>query len=160
MDIILWIFIWILFLLSFIGIIFPLIPSVLAIWLGFGTYYFFIAESGFGIFFWIAMIIITIILVLADVVTNSYFVRKLDGSKWGERAAAIAVIVGSFIYPPFGILLLPPIVVFLVELSQKNSGKSAFKAAIGSFIGFLSGAIAKILLQLIMIIWFLAKIIF
>lgn len=160
MDILLWIIIVVLFIGSFAGIVFPIIPSVLLLWVGFIVYQFGIDGSELNTIFWIAMILFTVFLISADIIANSYFVRRFGGSKVGESAAAIAVIVGSFITPPFGIIYIPFLVVFVVELLMKRTLKEAFNASIGSLIGFLGGSAAKIILQLIMVIWFFILVIF
>ncbi|MFD2637873.1 DUF456 domain-containing protein [Piscibacillus salipiscarius] len=160
MDIVIWILIIAFFVLSFVGILFPIIPSVLVLWLGFLAYHFFIDNAELGWVFYSIMVIFTIILIGADVIANSYFVKKYGGSKRGEQVAAVAVIVGSFIVPPFGILVVPFVAVLVTELIQKRSTKEAFRASVGSFIGFLSGSLAKVVIQLIMIIWFFVTIAF
>jgi len=106
------------------------------------------------------MIAFTIILLLADIIANSYFVKKYGGSKWGERGAAVAVIVGSFIIPPFGILVVPFAVVLLIEMMQKRTINEALRASFGSLIGFLSGTFAKVVLQFVMIVWFFIVVLF
>lgn len=160
MDIVLWIIIVVLFFGSFLGLIFPILPSVLFLWLGFIIYQFGINAEELNAFFWIAMILFTILLIFSDIIANSYFVKRFGGSKEGERAAAVAVIVGSFITPPFGIIYVPPIVVFFVEIVRKRTAKEAFDASLGSLMGFLSSTLAKVILQLIMVIWFFILIIF
>ena len=159
-DILIWVVIIGLFLLSFIGLLYPIIPSSLLIWIGFILYHFFIKNEELTMIFWIAMAVFTVILIVADIVANSYFVKKFGGSKWGERGAAIAVIIGSFIIPPFGILIVPFITVFIIEVIQRRTIKDAIRSSFGSIIGFLSGTFAKIVIQLIMIIWFIIVIIF
>lgn len=156
----LWIVIYALFIASFIGLIFPLIPSALLIWIGFLIYHFELNPNMLGIVFWVAMGVLTIILFGADLIANSYFVKRFGGTKWGERGAAIGVIVGSFIIPPFGIIIVPFVFVLLIEILQGKSLKFAITSAIGSFIGFFGGTIAKIILQVIMIIWFLIVVLF
>lgn len=158
MDIMIWLLIIISFLLSFVGIIYPIIPSPLVLWVGFLLYYFVINDD-LTVFFWIAMVVLTIILIVSDIIANSYFVKRYGGSKWGERIAAIGVIVGSFIVPPFGIIIIPFIAVIVVEMLQERSTKEALRAAVGSLLGFLGGAIAKIVIQLIMIVWFFITVI-
>lgn len=154
LDILIWIIIIALFIVSFAGVIFPIIPSVLVLWVGYLLYHFFINADELNLVFWIIMAVFTIILIGADIIANSYFVKKYGGSKWGERGAAVAVIVGSFIIPPFGILIVPFVAVFIIELIQKRTGTEALRASIGSLIGFLGGAFAKVVIQLVMIIWF------
>ncbi|WP_088051109.1 DUF456 domain-containing protein [Virgibacillus dakarensis] len=154
-DILIWIVIIALFILSFAGIIFPIIPSPLVIWVGFLLYHFVIDASELTTTFWLAMAILTIVLIGSDIIANSYFVKKYGGSKWGERGAAIAVIIGSFVIPPFGIIVLPFIVVFVIEMMQQRTANEAIRASFGSLIGFLGGAVAKVIIQLIMIVWFI-----
>lgn len=156
----LWIVILCLFILSFVGLIFPLIPSSIAIWIGFIIYHFAINGAKLSLFFWISMIIFTVILMISDILVNSYFVKKFGGSKWGERGAAIAVIVGSFIVPPFGIIFIPILTVITIELIQKQTAEKAILASFGSLIGFFSSVVAKIFIQLLMISWFFMTIIF
>lgn len=154
MVILIWVIIIACFIASFASIIFPLIPAPLVLWIGFLAYAFFIDGSALSIFFWIGAVVLTVLLIVSDIIANSYFVKRYGGSKWGERAAAIGVIVGSFIIPPLGILIVPFVLVIIVELVQKRANNEAFKAAIGSLFGFLSGTLAKIVIQLIIIIWF------
>lgn len=155
MDILIWIMIVLLFILSFVGILFPVIPSSLLLWGGFLLYHFIINNTKLSLLFWVMVAIFTIILFVSDMIVNSYFVKKFGGSKWGERGAAIAVIIGSFIIPPFGIVIIPFVTVITIELFQKRGIKEAFRASIGSFIGFLSSIIAKIFIHLAMIAWFI-----
>ncbi|CDQ19997.1 hypothetical protein SAMN05192559_10359 [Halobacillus karajensis] len=158
MDILIWVIIIACFIASFASVIFPIIPAPLVLWIGFLTYGFFIDGRELSIFFWIGAAVLTVLLIISDIIANSYFVKKYGGSKWGERAAAIGVIVGSFIIPPLGILIVPFVLVILVELVQKRAAEEAFKAAVGSFFGFLSGTVAKIVIQAMMIIWFFFEI--
>ncbi|MDC3417086.1 DUF456 domain-containing protein [Aquibacillus salsiterrae] len=154
MAVVIWLIIIACFILSFVGIIFPIIPSPLVLWLAFLAYFFFLNEAELTLLFWLAMVVLTIILVVSDIIANSYFVKKYGGSKWGERMAAIGVIVGSFVIPPFGIIVVPFLAVLVTELMQKRSTSDSVRAAIGSLFGFLGGSFAKIIIQLVMIVWF------
>lgn len=149
-----WIIIIALFIISFVGLLYPIIPSVLVIWIGFLLYHFMIDSGELHLVFWIAMSVFTVILIGADIIANSYFVKKYGGSKWGERGAAVGVLVGSFIIPPFGILVVPFVAVFIIEMIQKRTAQMALRASFGSLIGFLGGVLAKVIIQVVMIIWF------
>lgn len=105
-------------------------------------------------------VLLTVLLFLADFLANLHFVDKAGGSKWGMRAATIGLIVGSFVLPPFGILIIPFILVFVTELAQKNSAADSFKVAIATLVAFLSGTLAKALIQFIMIAVFALDVIF
>lgn len=154
MDFILWLVVFVLFGLSFVALVYPVLPSVTAVWAGFLIYHFFINSGELTAFFWIAMVILTIILTLADVFASSLSVKKYGGSSLGEKGAALAVIVGSFIFPPFGIIILPFIVVLILEMRQGRSIQESLRASIGSVVGFLTGQLAEAAIQLAMIMWF------
>jgi len=150
----------ILFILSFVGIVYPLIPSIVMIWGGFVVYQFLINPDGLSIWFWISMIILSIVLIAADIIANSYFVKKYGGSKTSERIAVVATIIGSFILPPFGIIIIPFLAVLITEVIIHKDTKIAAKIGFATVIGFLGGSIAKLLIQLLMIVWFILAVIF
>jgi hypothetical protein len=81
-------------------------------------------------------------------------VRKFGGSKKGERVAAISVILGSFITPPYGIIWVPFVAVLVTELFEKENFEMALKSSVATIIGFLGGQLAEGIIQLIMILWF------
>ena len=134
MNVILWLIVLVLFGLSFVALIYPVLPSVTAVWAGFLIYHFFINSGELTAFFWIVMVILTIILTLADIFASSLSVKKYGGSSVGEKGAAISVILGSFIFPPFGIIILPFIVVLILEMRQGRSIQESFRASIGSVV--------------------------
>lgn len=157
MEIILWIVVVALFALSIAGIFLPVLPDTILLWAGFLLYHFFIAEPGAGLpaSFWWGMVGLSILLYGADVLTNMYFVKKYGGSKWSSAAAVVGIFVGIFVFPPIGMIVLPFVFVVLVELFVQNQTmERAVKAGFGSLIGFLGSAVVKVVLQLVMIIWF------
>src|SRR5690625_404282 len=137
-----------------IGIVVPVIPAVALIWLGFLLYHFLLDSQQLTFFFWMIMIVLTIIIFGADFVTNRYFVGRFGGSGWSQWGAILGLFIGFFIYPPFGIIFVPFIFVFLIEIAQQRTAKEASQAAIGALAGFLSGTVAKFLIQTVMIVWF------
>lgn len=157
-HIIIWILIVGLFIGSFAGLVFPIIPSSLLLWIAFILYHFGIDNQALGMFFWIIMAIFTLILFVSDMMANSYFVEKSGGGKWAKRLAAIGVVVGSFVVPPFGIIIVPFVAVLVIEMLQQRTFGSAAKIATGSLIGFLGGTVAKVILQIVMIAVFLIMI--
>ncbi|WP_017725948.1 DUF456 domain-containing protein [Halalkalibacterium ligniniphilum] len=154
-----WILIVILFILSFVGLVFPIIPSILVLWAGFLLYLFGIGGE-LSFWFWLGMVVLTVLIVLSDLIANSYFVKRYGGSKWAERVAAIGVIVGSFVMPPFGIILVPFLAVFVTEWLIQKDISLALKIGVASFVAFLSSTLAKLVIQFVMIGWFLVEAIF
>lgn len=156
MEILLWVIIVALFLLSITGIFLPVLPDTVLLWGGFLLYHFFVAGPGEGLpaSFWWGMVVLSILMYGADLLTNMYFVKRYGGSKWSSFAAVVGIILGIFIFPPFGMIILPFVLVVVVELLQNQPIERAVKAGVGSLIGFLSSAVVKVVIQIAMIIWF------
>lgn len=159
MTFILWTLVILAFLSAFVALVMPMIPGILMMWIGFFIYHFAINNNELSWFFWIAMATLTIITLLSDYVLGSRFVKKFGGSKAGELTAAIGIILGSFFFPPFGIIIIPFVAVFIVELLIQQDFKRAMDASIGSLLGFLTSTVAKFIILIIMIIWFIFDII-
>lgn len=159
MTILIWTVIVVLFILSFVGLIFPIIPSVAALWGGFLLYVFLIESSELSVWFWVGTGLLTLLILGSDLIASQFFVKKYKGSKWSERMAAIGVILGSFIYPPFGLILVPFILVFVAEMMASKNVNQAVKVAIASLFAFLSSTFAKGIIQFVMISWFFIEVI-
>lgn len=142
------------FVIAFIGLIKPVIPSVLFVWIGFLIYDLGINNGTLSWIFWIAMILLTAFIFISDLMMNRFFVQRFGGSKQGEWAALVGVIIGSFVIPPFGVIVVPFILVFVVEVIQKQDIPFALKASVGSLVAFFSSVFAQGLVMLLMIIWF------
>jgi hypothetical protein len=134
LEIIFWIIIIACFIFSFVGLVYPIIPSVLVIWVGVGLYHFGINSNELSWISWTLLVILTILLFLADYLANLHFVDKAAGSKWGMRAATIGLIVGSFVIPPFGVIIVPFVLVLIVEMLQKKTFQESSKVAIATLI--------------------------
>jgi len=160
MNIFIWICIVILWIVGIVGVVVPIIPSVLFVLASFILYHFTLDREALSFFFWLLISGITIALLLADLFTNRYFVKKYGGSKVSEIFAIIGVIVGMFVIPPLGIIVVPFLLVFLVEMFMKPDFQRAWYAALGALAGFLSGIVVKVGLLLCMIVFFILAIIF
>ncbi|MCC3377881.1 DUF456 family protein, partial [Cohnella sp. REN36] len=74
------------------GIVIPVIPDALLIWIGFLLYQFTIASASLGWTFWVPMTVLTLFLIGADMLSNIYFVKKYGGDKWSMIAAVAGII--------------------------------------------------------------------
>ncbi|WP_251943340.1 DUF456 domain-containing protein [Staphylococcus sp. Marseille-Q5304] len=154
MTAILWILIIVAFILAFVGLIKPIIPSVLVLWIGFLIYQFGFQTGNLSWVFYVSMVLFTLFIIVADFLMNKYFVNKFGGSKMSEYAALIGVIIGCFLLPPFGIIIFPFIAVFIVEFMQQQDVSRALKASYGSIVAFLASSIAQAIIMFIMVVWF------
>ncbi|MBI9036899.1 MAG: DUF456 domain-containing protein [Bacteroidales bacterium] len=97
--------------------------------------------SDFLIWLGIIMIIVTAL----DYVVPAYGTKKLGGSKSGIRGSIVGLIFGIFLFPPIGIIIGPFIGAVIGELMIGKSSNVAFRSGLGSFIGFLSGTLIKLI---------------
>ena len=156
MEVVAWIIISALFVIAFIGLIYPIIPSVLFIVGGFIAYGLFFSFSDLPWWFWLIQILFILLLFGADTVANIVGVKKFGGSKAGMWGSTIGLLVGPFVIPFFGILVGPFLGAVIAELIvSKNSMEKAITVGIGSVVGFITSVITKGSIQLIMIAIFL-----
>lgn len=156
MSVLMWIIIIALFVIAFIGLVYPIIPSVLFIAGGFLVYGLFQGFESLSVWFWVIEGLFLLLLLGADYATNLLGVKKYGGSKAAVWGSTIGLLIGPFIIPIFGIILGPFLGAVVAELLVHKKGlKDALRSGLGSLIGFLSGVLAKGVIQAIMIIYFL-----
>lgn len=94
--------------------------------------------------------IITVIVSIVDYVVPMWFTKVTGGSKYAERGAIAGLILG-IIWTPLGMILGSFLGALLSEWYYNRQGfLQAFKAAIGSFLGFITGTGLKIFVSAIM----------
>lgn len=89
--------------------------------------------------------VLTLIVTLLDYAVPALGAKKFGGTSAGIWGAAIGMLIGLFTLP-FGIIIFPFFGAFLGELIAGKSYKKSFKAAAGTFIGFLLGTGLKLIL--------------
>lgn len=159
-DSMLWILVLTGFVLSFVSLIQPILPGIPLLWISFLIYHFGIDKSELTTSFWIILSIFTVFLLVVDFIANNFFLKKYGSTKWGERVGCLAIILGSFIIPPLGLIIVPFVSVYAVERYQNKSNKEALIIASATVVSFLTSSIAKGLLQMMLILIFFIYIIF
>ncbi|MCL2526722.1 MAG: DUF456 family protein [Coriobacteriia bacterium] len=155
MTTLLWILIIICFVAAFASLVMPVIPGIPLLWAGVLIYHFGIDGAQLGWFFWLALTAGSLAVLLADVIANRYFLTRSDSSTWSERIGPVAIIVGAFIIPPFGLIIVPFAAVLAIELLHKKSLDQAFRIAGATVISFLSSTVAKALILAALVILFI-----
>ncbi len=148
MDILLLIIGFLIVLTGIIGSVLPVLPGPLASWFGLLLLYLTkaipIDWTVLGITLGVAILVSIIDYVLPILGT-----KKFGGSNYGVNGAMVGLLFGIF-FGPLGIIAGPFLGAFFGELLKDHKdSKKAFKAAVGSFIGFLSSTLLKLVVCLV-----------
>jgi uncharacterized protein YqgC (DUF456 family) len=148
MDIFLLIVGFLIVLTGIIGSILPVLPGPLASWVGLLLLYFTkavpIDYTILGITLGVAILVSVIDYMLPILGT-----KKFGGSNYGINGSMIGLVFGVF-FGPLGIIAGPFLGAFIGELIKNpKDSKKALKAAVGSFIGFLSSTLLKLAVCLV-----------
>lgn len=157
MDILFIVIGFLLMLIGIVGSILPILPGTPISWSGLIMLY--LAPSmEFDWFFISVTGIIAITIYILDYVIPAIGTKKFGGSKAGAWGTFIGLIIGILAPIPFGILIGPFVGALIGELLvNKTEGKLALKAAIGSFIGFLTSTFIKFFATVVYLGLFLWK---
>ena len=83
--------------------------------------------------------VVVVAVSVIDYVVPMYFTKLTGGSKYAERGAMIGLVAG-IILTPIGMILGSFLGAFIAEVHWgKKTGEEALKAAVGSFLGFITG---------------------
>jgi len=139
------------FTIGLMGIALPILPGVFFIWLGsviYGAFTGFKEISFPVIVVFTAMLLFTIVV---DYLANIYGAKKFGAGKLGIFFSVIGMMIGVVTAGLIGLIVGPIIGAIIGELLSGKNHRQAFKAGIGTLVGFLSGTIIKFLVGLLMI---------
>jgi uncharacterized protein YqgC (DUF456 family) len=97
---------------------------------------------------------ITIFVVALEYIIPIYGAKKFGGTKYGIWGCTIGLILGLW-GGPLGIIIGPFAGAFIGELIGNSNSDKAFKAALGSFAGFLFGTLLKLITCFVMGYYFI-----
>jgi uncharacterized protein YqgC (DUF456 family) len=143
--------------IGIIGCLVPVLPGPPLSFMGL----IFLHLTRFGQFGSATLIIlgtITVIVTVLDYIVPVWGTRKFGGSKYGTKGATVGLIVGFFL-GPLGIILGPLIGAFAGEMIFKDDLSYAFKASLGSLLGFLTGIGLKLAASFVMTFYFVKELI-
>lgn len=103
---------------------------------------------------------ITVLVTVLDYVIPAQGTKRFGGSKWGIWGTNIGLIIGLLTPIPFGFVVGPFAGALVGELINNSTNhKQAFRAATGSFVGFLASTFIKFVVSVsylgiyIMVAW-------
>jgi uncharacterized protein YqgC (DUF456 family) len=146
----------ILLLVGLFGLVIPIFPGVIVMWLvtlGYGV------VTGFRTLGIVLFVLITLLMLFSTVVDNLLMgagARKGGASWLSILVALVAGVAGTLIFPPFGGLIAAPLAVFAVELIRFREWRRALTATGGMATGWGLTFVARFLIGvLIMMLWWL-----
>ncbi len=148
----------ILFILGFLGTVLPALPGPILVWTGMLVYGYFVSFENLSLSFYISQALIVGLIYLVDYLSVLWGAKKYGGSRYAGWGAAAGTLVGLVTLGPPGVIVGPFAGAVLVELLSGRNVQQAAKVGIGTIIGFLGGTFVKLLMEIVMIIWFFIKI--
>ncbi|MFN4123305.1 MAG: DUF456 domain-containing protein [Flavobacteriales bacterium] len=131
------------------GSLLPGLPGTPFSWLGILVLHF-CNEIPFQ---WTLLIITFLFMALVSVLDYwmpGYGTKKFGGTRYGIWGTNIGLVIGLLAPVPFGVIIGPFLGAFIGELIYNSKEHNrAFKAAIGSFLGFVASTFMKVILSLI-----------
>lgn len=146
---------------SMMGLIIPIFPGIVIIWLA-GLIYGFI--FGFGTTGLVILALLTVLAILGLLVDNLIMGAKAreGGASWGSIGLALlAGILGTILLPPIGGLIAAPVVLYIVEYQRIQDREKALQVVRALIIGWGWAFVVRILIGGIMVglwgIWALSN---
>ena len=100
--------------------------------------------------------LVTILVVVADYYIPIWGTKKFGGTKGGVWGATVGLVFGIFLFPPVGLIIGPFIGAFIGEIINNQDTNKAFRSALGSFIGFVTGTVMKLGISIVLGYYFFA----
>ncbi len=139
-----------------LGLIVPIFPGIIVIWLaalGYGI------VAGFGFFGTLMFIAITLLMIVGVLIDNVLMGAKAreEGASWLSLGVGmLAGIIGTLVWPPFGGFIAAPLGIFTVEYIRVKDADQAFAAMRGLAIGCGWAFVVRFCIGVLMIgLWLL-----
>jgi uncharacterized protein len=114
----------------------------------------FTSFASFSTTFLVMYGVATMVIFIADLIMPAGAAKVFGASKFGSWGATLGVVAGIFLLPPLGLIIFPFVGALVGEILVGKRIQLAFKAAWGSFLGFILGIVIKLVLCLIMAFYF------
>ena len=110
--------------------------------------------TGKFLWFWGIVVVLTIIL---DYYIPVWGTKKFGGTKYGVWGCTLGFLA-AFWMGPWGVVIGPFAGAFIGEYIASQQSHQAFKAAMGSFVGFLAGSFLKLVVCFFMLYYIIKSI--
>ncbi len=142
------------FIAGLAGSFLPVIPGAILIWVGMLVYGILTKFATLGTAFFIGQALAAALVYSVDYLAGAYGAKRFGGSQYAFYGSIIGTVVGLIFLGPAGIIFGPFAGAIIGELLNQKPLDEAFRISVGTMLGLLSGTIIKLVIQIIMIIWF------
>jgi uncharacterized protein YqgC (DUF456 family) len=142
-----------------VGCVLPVLPGHVILLIGVIAHQLMLGSAS-GIEWWTYFILILLMAASQtfEIASGAAGAKWFGGTRWGVIGAFVGSIVGLF-FLPFGLLLGPLGGAFAAEmLFARKNPKFAASSGVGSVVGTLAGMAVKIVIGILMVVWFLADV--
>lgn len=146
------------FLIGLVGTLLPILPGAPLIIIGMLVYGFIAGFGDLSFTFFLVQVLLALTVIGVDYLFTAMGSRYFGGSKAAPWGAAVGLLIGLFFFP-IGLLLGPFLGAVLADLLFKRRTDQAIKSGIGASLGFWGALPIKLVLEAIMITWFIFRII-
>ncbi|OWZ84393.1 DUF456 domain-containing protein [Natranaerobius trueperi] len=143
-----------LFILGLIGTFLPVMPGVLLIWIGMFIYGILTEFQELTATFFLIQGLAALLVLLIDYIASAWGVQKFGGSRIAMLSAVVGLFIGVLFFNIPGFIFGPFLGALIAELVRGLPIDKAILSGLGTLIGLLGGILLKLIIEIIMIIWF------
>ena len=141
----------IILLLAIAGVFVPGLPGPALGWLGLFAYAIGTGFTEISVTTVVVFFVITVLVMALDFLAPVIGAKKFRASRYGIAGAVLGLIMGVVFLGFWGIIVGPLTGAFVFELAARRRAGIAFRAALGTLVGFLAGTLVKTVLVLTML---------
>ena len=154
MELIWWLIAIVLMAVGLLGTILPLVPGAIIILAAAIIHQLMLPGKSLGWWNIAGLVVLTLLSYALEFGSGYFGAKRFGATRWGTFGAVIGTIVGLFFGFP-GLLIGPLLGAVAGELIAGKRLVSAGRAGWGTVLGNLAGILAKLIIALAMISWFL-----
>jgi len=139
----------ILMVLGILGSLLPILPGIPLSYLGIILLHL-SSKAEYSWTFLLGWGLAVLIVQVIDYFLPIWGTKKYGGSKLGIWGSTIGLIIGLFVFPPWGMIILPFFGAVAGELTNGKQMQLALKIGFGTFVGFLTGTICKLIIAVVL----------
>ena len=145
--------------IGILGVILPALPGIVLNYIALVLLYTVRGEPVFGIRILIVFGVLTFMVTLLDYILPILGAKKYGASRQGIWGAVIGMLIGILFFPPLGIVFGLLIGAFVGEIMAGKEHSQALRAGLATFLGSLTSMVIKLVLAIVMTIYFLIHIV-